>query len=229
MLNKNGEFSRWNCSPSTISTRGIQHLPSQDFTMLYRDSPCFTRGSAQERGTLRLQVGPAVSCLKKGPAVSGAPKEDDKATKSYNIHFHRFPPWFLRQILLDPPTHTSSGTTGILGEGTCWEHSTVSSDCSQHRGSSWTTKLGGAVAPPWHGFTSRSFRLRIPYQTAMPIECLSLYLQMIKATYNQSVLIILNPGKFHYICTIHVEIVHVYTMCIYIYILACATYVPSIS
>ena len=40
---------------------------------------------------------------------------------------------------------------------------------------------------------------------------------MIKATYNQSVLIILNPGKFHYICTIHVEIVHVYTMCIYIY------------
>lgn len=29
--------------------------------MLYRDSPCFTRGSAQERGTLRLQVGPAVT------------------------------------------------------------------------------------------------------------------------------------------------------------------------
>ena len=68
-----------------------------------------------------------------------------------------------------------------------------------------------------------SFRLRIPYQTAMPIECLSLYLQMIKATYNQSVLIILNPGKFHYICTIHVEIVHVYAMCmcIYIYIGMC--------
>lgn len=147
------------------------HQPSQpgEFSIfLPRTSPCCTGIHHASPAALRRNVirygskwGLPFRVSKRGPLLC-ATKEDDKATKSYKIHFHRFPPmvfWcFLRHTLLDPPTHTSSGTTGILGEGTCWEHSTVSSDCSQHRGNSWTgTKLGGAVAPPWHGFTSRIF------------------------------------------------------------------------
>ena len=92
MLNK-----KWRIFPVKLLT--INHLNQGKMGIfLPRTSPCCTGIHHASPAALRRNVvrygskwGLPFRVSKRGPLLC-APKEDDKATKSYNIHFHRFPP-----------------------------------------------------------------------------------------------------------------------------------------